>query len=60
MTTEPLYDGCTVGDLVVSAVTRGGDRVAFIHDDTRWTYRQLGALVSTVIQALTARGAQAR
>ena len=56
MTSEPLYEGCTVGDLVVSAVTRGGDRVAFIHEDTRWTYRQLGALVSTVIQALSARG----
>jgi len=54
--TDKLYDGCTVGDLVVSAIARGGDRVAFISDDTRWTYRQLGALVSTVIQALEARG----
>ena len=55
---NPLYDGCTVGDLVVSAIARGGDRVAFISDDARWTYRQLGALVSTVIQALNARGLQ--
>ena len=56
--TDPLYQGCTVGDLVVSAVARGGDRVAFISDDTRWTYRQLGAMVSQVIQALAARGLQ--
>ena len=54
--TDKLYEGCTVGDLVVSAIRRGGDRVAFICDDTRWTYRHLGALVSTVIQALAARG----
>ncbi len=53
-----LYDGCSVGDLVVSALARGGDRDAFIGDDTRWTYRQLGALVSQVIQVLQARGLQ--
>ena len=55
---DPLYQGCSVGDLVVSAIHRGGGRTAFISDDTRWTYRQLGALVSTVIQALAARGLQ--
>lgn len=54
--TDPLYQGCTVGDLVVRAVARGGDRVAFISDDTRWTYRELGALISQVVQALAARG----
>ena len=53
---NPLYQGCTVGDLVVTAIHRGGDRVAFISDDTQWTYRHLGALVSQVIQALQARG----
>ena len=53
-----LYDCCSVGDLVVSALARGGDRDAFIGDDTRWTYRQLGALVSQVIQVLQARGLQ--
>jgi fatty-acyl-CoA synthase len=58
MMTQSLYDGCNVGDLVVTAISRGGDRVAFISDDTRWTYRQLGALISTVVQALTARGLQ--
>ena len=53
-----LYDNCSVGDLVVSAIARGGDRVAFICDDTRWTYRELGAKVSQVIQVLQARGLQ--
>jgi fatty-acyl-CoA synthase len=53
-----LYDGCSVGDLFVSAIARGGERVAFIGDDTRWTYRQLGAQVSQVVQALQARGLQ--
>ena len=53
---DKLYQGCNVGDLVLSAVTRGGDRVAFICDGTRWTYRQLGAMVSTLVQALEARG----
>jgi fatty-acyl-CoA synthase len=53
---DTLYQGCTVGDLVVTAIRRGGDRVAFISGDRRMTYRQLGALVSQVIQTLQARG----
>ena len=53
---DSLYEGCSVGELVVSAVQRGGDRVAFISDDSRWTYRELGELLSRVIQVLTARG----
>ena len=56
MDNNPLYQGSNVGDLVVTAITRGGDRIAFIADDQRWTYRQLGALVSTTVQALQARG----
>ena len=56
--TDDLYQGCSVGELVVTAIHRGGGRTAFISGDTRWTYRQLGALVSTVVQALTTRGLQ--
>ena len=55
---NPLYQGATVGDLVVSAIARGGDRTAFISDALQWTYRELGAKVSQVIQALAARGLQ--
>ncbi|MBL8353017.1 MAG: AMP-binding protein [Burkholderiaceae bacterium] len=53
---NPLYQGCSVGDLVVSAIARGGDRIAFIGDDARWTYHRLGERVSQVIQALAVRG----
>ena len=55
---NPLYDGCSVGDLFISAIARGGERTAFIGDHTRWTYRELGARVSQVVQALHARGLQ--
>ena len=54
----PLYQGATVGDLVVSAIARGGDRTAFISGDEAWTYRELGAKVSQVVQVLAARGLQ--
>ena len=54
-TPNPLYQGCNVGDLVISAIARGGERVAFISDDTRWTYRELGAKISQVVQALLDR-----
>ena len=54
--TANLYDGCTMGDLVQRAIERGGDRVAFILDEQRITYREFGALLSRFIQALEARG----
>ncbi len=53
---NPLYQGCTVGDLVASAIARGGGRTAFISDDLRWTYSQLGTKISQVVQALQQRG----
>ncbi len=55
---NPLHDGCAVGDLVIGAIARGGDRVAFIGDDVQYTYRQLGRRISQVVQALQARGLQ--
>jgi fatty-acyl-CoA synthase len=55
---HPLYDGCAVGDLVISAIARGGERVAFIGDEARYSYRELGARISQVVQALQARGLQ--
>jgi fatty-acyl-CoA synthase len=53
---DKIHEGCNAGDLVVRAISRGGDRVAFLSDDARWTYRELGALISQVVQTLTARG----
>ena len=51
-----LYDGCSMGELLVRAIQRGGDRDAFILDDQRITYRAFGELLSRFIQALEARG----
>ena len=53
---NPLYDGCTMGDLILRAIERGGDRVAFILDDQQLTYRAFGDLLSRFTQALAARG----
>ena len=50
------YEGCTCGDLVVRAIRRGGDRVAFALDEQRITYREFGESLSRLVQALEARG----
>src|SRR5690606_26994289 len=51
-----LYQGCTMGDLVVRAIQRGGDKVAFVLDEEQLSYREFGAQLSRFIQALKARG----
>jgi fatty-acyl-CoA synthase len=51
-----LYEGCTMGDLIIRAIHRGGDRVAFILDEQSITYAQFGRLLSRMVQALRARG----
>jgi fatty-acyl-CoA synthase len=56
MTHPDLYDGCTVGHLFRRAIERGGDRIAFVDDDMVLTYRQFGARLSGIVQALEARG----
>ena len=56
MTSPELYDGCTVGHLFRRAIERGGDRIAFVDEDTSLTYRQFGARLSGIVQALEARG----
>ncbi len=53
---DPRHHASTVGDLLISAIGRGGERTAFVGDELSWTYRQLGELVSQVVQVLTARG----
>jgi len=45
-----------MGDLYLRAIQRGGDRVALVLDDQSITYRELGARVSGLVQALEARG----
>ena len=51
-----LHEGCSMGDLVVRAVQRGGDRVAFVLDERSITYREFGEQLSCLVQALKARG----
>ncbi len=56
MSQDGLYDGCSMGDLVLRAIQRGGDRVAFVLDDQQITYREFGTLLGRFIAALKARG----
>lgn len=50
-----LYKPCTMGELFVRAIQRGGDRIAFVLDEQSISYREFGARVSQLIQALKAR-----
>ena len=51
-----LYEGCTVGDLILRAIRRGGERIAFALDDQAISYRAFGEQLSRLVQALEARG----
>lgn len=53
-----LGQGSNMGDLVIAAIARGGERVAFIDGDRQTSYRALGAQLSGLIQALRAQGLQ--
>jgi fatty-acyl-CoA synthase len=48
------YEGCTAGDLVIRAIQRGGDRVAFVLDEQAISYREFGVSLSRLVQALDA------
>jgi len=51
-----LYEGCTMGDLILRAIRRGGERVAFALDAQAISYREFGEQLSRLVQALEARG----
>ncbi|MBP6900680.1 MAG: AMP-binding protein [Burkholderiaceae bacterium] len=55
---DPRQHASTVGELLIAAIGRGGERTAFVCDELSWSYRQLGELVSQVVQVLSARGLQ--
>ncbi|PZQ01491.1 MAG: acyl-CoA synthetase [Variovorax paradoxus] len=46
----------SLGDLIVTALQRGGDRTAFIHGERRTSYREFGAQLARLIAALDAQG----
>ncbi len=51
-----LHEGCTMGDLILRAVRRGGEHIAFVLDEQAISYREFGAQLSRMVQALEARG----
>ncbi len=51
-----LYQGGNMGDLLIDAIQRGGERVAFIHGEQQTSYREFGEQLSRMVQALTAHG----
>jgi fatty-acyl-CoA synthase len=51
-----LHEGCTMGDLILRAIRRGGERIAFALDDQAISYREFGEQLSRLVQALEARG----
>ncbi len=51
-----LTDSCSMGHLLIRAIHRGGDRVAFVQDDCEISYRAFGDRLSQLIQVLKAYG----
>ncbi len=56
MRASSLYDSGTVGDLILGAIRRYPERVAFIEDERRLTYRALGDRISLAVGMLDALG----
>lgn len=51
-----VYEGGTIGDMIVHAIDRFPDRIALIDGDRTLTYRQLGERISQAISALHSLG----
>ena len=46
----------SLGELIVTAIQRGGDAIAFIHGERQTTYRAFGAQLARLVAALDAQG----
>ena len=53
---DRLHTGGTMGGLIISAITRFGDRPAIADGTTQWTYRELGDAVARFISVFRALG----
>ncbi|RZN35785.1 AMP-binding protein [Bradyrhizobium sp. Leo121] len=53
---DQLHASSTMGDILIRAIRRGGDRTAFISDGKRTTYRDFGALLSRMLQVFERHG----
>ena len=51
-----LVSGGTLGDLVISAIARFGDKPAIGDDRIRWSYRELGEQIGRIITVLRGLG----
>lgn len=51
-----IAHGGTIGSLVVSAISRFGDRPAIADENVRWTYREFGDRVARIIAVLKGLG----
>lgn len=56
MDTSKLYASGLFGDLIISALARYPDRIAFVTDEGEITYRQAEEAISQIVQWLTANG----
>ena len=46
----------SLGELIVTAIQRGGDAIAFVHGERQTTYRAFGAQLARLVAALDAQG----
>jgi len=53
---DEAFQGCSMGDLIITAIQRGGDRDAFVLGDVHVTYREMGRQLSQIIQVLDNMG----
>ena len=56
MRTHRAHVGGTIGDLIIQAIARYPDRVAFIDEQSRLSYRQLGRRIGQAMAAFSALG----
>ena len=52
------YQSCSMGDLIITAIQRGGDRDAFVWGDLHISYREMGRQLSQIIQVFEGMGLQ--
>jgi len=56
MTTHRAHAGGTIGDMIIQAIARYPDRIAFIDDQSRFSYRELGERIGRAMAAFAALG----
>lgn len=52
----PLHASCTMGDLIIRAIQRGSERIAFVLDDQQISYLDFGKMLSRMVQFMKSKG----